>query len=294
MFKTVIAAILTACPGAAWAGTACFDASCSKTTDIPSLIETMKDASADIPQTPAQAQQSPSASPRYQLLRTQAEVDAEYCGNDFHVIQEKSPCSPHDSQTLRIPFPEDFASLIAGHVRRMEENGYFKSMDPSDFFHGHLIIYGKTKQYASLEDALADVTAYLYHTAEYNNRWEDAEARLPIAKKTPRSLVGKPDGSLVLAIKTVDPAKLHGTGYKDFGTIYSGDLVESNPKLSRLSYNFGQSEDVSMDFDAHGRRITCTLDSQFYVRPDAGGRFSLEDGRKYDVYALCDLGVRPD
>jgi hypothetical protein len=279
MLKLLLAALLTAGPAAAQSASPCFDGPCATPADIPSLIETMKASAEPLP---------------YQLLRTQDQLDAEYCGNDYHVVVEKSPCSPHDSQTLKIPFPETYARLVAAHVRRIEEKAYFKTMDPADFFHGHLIIYGKTKHYASLDDLLSDVTAYLYHTAEYNNRWEDAEGRLPVAKKTPRSLVGKPDGSLMLAIKAVDPAKLRGSSYTDFGTIFSGDLVESNPKLSRLSYNFGQSEDVTMDFNADGRAITCTIDSQFYIRPSADGRFSLANGQRYDIYALCDLGARPD
>lgn len=285
--RALAAALLLACAGAAAAE-----------SGAQSLAEAAGGAAVNIPPVPPHnisAAPDASAETRsYDLLKTEADLEAEYCANDFHVVVEHSGCSTSHKQVLRIPFPRAAAAVIAAHVSQLERHAYFTKMDPADFFHGHFIIYGKTRQYASLQDFLGDITGYLYHTAEYTDRWSDAEGSLPISKKTPRSLLGKPDGSLIKAINAIAPKYRHSPAYEKGGTLYSADIVESNPKMSRLSWSFGAPEDVTLAFKAEGRSGQCTIDSQFYIRLRPDGRFKLADGRPYDMYILCELDARTE
>lgn len=171
----------------------------------------------------------------------------------------------------------------------MEENGYFRKLSGDDFYHGHFINFGKTTHFASLDAFLADVTAFLYHTDESMKQWDELQASLPPAKKTPRSLYGSRDGKLIPAIQAIDPAKLKGPIYAKAGTIYSGDIANSNPGLTQLEIEgFGKTPPLRMEFSPSAQKSwDCEIDNMFYIRPDTAGRFKLETGESYDIYLLC-------
>lgn len=235
--------------------------------------------------------------PAYELLSTSAQLMHEYCdyNYDWVVLAHRGnpACRPPQplTQVLKIYIPLPYGSVFARHVKTMDDRSYFREMDMADFFHGHIIPYGKTDHYPSLGDFLSDITGILYHTEEFTGYWENEQGNLPPERKTPRSLLGKPDGSLIPAIQAIDPARLYGNAYETAGTIYTNQLVASNPSMTRLIFgDFGQNPTVSLTYTApdSGRKWSCDVDNLLLLlRPMADGRFHLRNGAAYDIYLLC-------
>lgn len=243
------------------------------------------------------------ATPSYELLSTKAQLMHEYCDTNYDWVvlaHRGSPtCQPPQpfTQVLKLYIPQPYASVVASHVKVMEERFYFHKMDMADFFHGHLIPYGKTDHYPSIGEFLSDLSGILYHTEEYTGYWENGQGDLAAGEKSPRSLLGRPDGSLIPAIQAVDPSRLIGNTYVKSGTIYTNQIVESNPSMTRLHFgDFGQNPTVYLAYTAPdtGRKWSCEVENLLLLlRPMPDGRFRLGDGTAYDMYFLCptDLSV---
>lgn len=122
--------------------------------------------------------------------------------------------------------PQAFGELAVKHIDKILEAGYGKFLHPDDFDHGH-IVWKKGQRYAKsfLEGKVDAVAMVLYHTAESTQRWSVQEAELPIEKRTPRSILGYPDGSIKPAAEVLDIERLEKLRtYRERGTIFETDL----------------------------------------------------------------------
>jgi hypothetical protein len=189
---------------------------------------------------------------RLEKVWTETQVHHEFCDNDYDFLKDKV-CLVSDQRQLKIYLPDDFAQVIARHVDAMELWHSFDKMDPADFFHGHLIVRGSQVRYGTLNAYLQDVSGILYHTHEYEKAWN---------KKIPRSLFGQMDGDLVPAIRKVVPKNL-SPSYENTGTIYSADIVEAHPELSRLEFTMSASADVQLEVSNKAESWLCNPKPQF-------------------------------
>ena len=146
--------------------------------------------------------------------------------------------------------PQALGDLMAIHIRKIIDAGYATELSQEDLYHGHLIwkrnsdndllrldrdIYSYMSGGAT-SDPYGPLAMILYHSAESGERWEIAEQYLPIDKRTPRSIVGFLDGSIVPAIELlkveIDTGRfILPDDYTLYGSIREIDLAQANPNL---------------------------------------------------------------
>ncbi len=180
------------------------------------------------------------------------------------------------------------AGLIHQHILLMQERGYFEEISKRDFFHGHLI-HKTFEDQVSRDEFEKEVSAVLYHTAEYNRRWEIESSERPNPEqRTQRSIIGWPNGSLDPAIKRIDLNDLK-TGRKRLyhlaGTIYVTDIVEQNPHLSVLDYSRRSDERMRKILtEFKNGFFELYVSEYFLVLQKSDGRFQLTEGTHYEIY----------
>ncbi len=180
-----------------------------------------------------------------------------------------------DTAQLKAFFPPRYARIVAQHVDRMFEEGWADQLNPVGLFHGHLLLQRELPEGFDSLDALIDHTElFLYHTAENTGRWR-AQSDRPLAERTPRSIIGRRDGTAFPAIEMM-PDGFSSVGYDGFGTLGFDDIEETDPQ------RFHQQErgnEPPLQSNDH----TWDVSLQFYIRPDPNGRFTVE-GQRYDIY----------
>ncbi|MBI4020419.1 MAG: hypothetical protein HY367_03740 [Candidatus Aenigmarchaeota archaeon] len=176
--------------------------------------------------------------------------------------------------------PEGIGTPIESHVNRMVEEGYALGLDRSDLWHGHVIMRRTGRQeYASLGDVLSGAAFFLYHTDEAGGRWDMAST--PADMRTPRSIIGFPDGSIMPARSLFSADDIASCPqYAVHGTIHSDDITRKYSSLQDGHGPDGRPRISSAD-------VHCTLSSQFYIIPDSKG--ALKAGRqRFDAYFECE------
>ena len=187
-----------------------------------------------------------------------------------------------------MPMPISLANLVHQHILLMEERGSFEEISKKDFFHGHLI--QKTlKSPVSRDKFEQEVSAILYHTAEYNRRWKsEAPKRPDHEQRNQRSLIGWPNRILDPAIQWIRLDDLR-TGRKRIyhiaGTIYASDIVEQNPHLSVLDYSRHPNKRMrKILIEFKEGLFELYVSEYFLVLQKSDGRFKLTDGTRYEIY----------
>ena len=216
---------------------------------------------------------------------TPSELVSEFCPTSWPLNSDS--CTVSSQPTAVIKFPLALGSIIESHLQQSAKSGYYQELSLNDFFHGHLILKGPQMTFDSPESFLANVSLILYHTAEYNNRWEhQADAGIPVEKRTPRSLLGFLDGRLRPARESVQNLP---NGYENSGTIYGSDVVKALPWSSSLDYgNLGAVPDIFVKIASPIGPTLCQADSlEFYILERADGRFHAPDGKPIEIFIRC-------
>jgi hypothetical protein len=165
-------------------------------------------------------------------------------------------------QPGRIPVAPACETLIAGHLRAIEERGW-AVVTPGDLYHAHLVLRpGAPEQFPSSAALCAAVVVVLYHSDEMLVRWRLDDGDLPVARRRPRSIVGFPDGSVVAASSLfADPYAL--PDYESSGTVHLSELARERPtqfgpRADRavLSANSRCLVDQIVDIGGFPRRMT--------------------------------------
>ena len=193
------------------------------------------------------------------------------------------------------------SDTIAVHAGRILSEGYAKSMDPDDFFHGHLLAdtgdCSLSDSYPSsfprtigLPDLVARLLEsnphFLYHTREARpsiatNSYHSVNP-LQMAfwnreHDLPRSIIGTQDGSIF-------PVSADNPLYKSLGTVNSTDQFSFNGHTYHGMCS-PVSDAVIID-EPEGRRLYLSnmMGAQFFILKDSNGRYRLEDGSRYDIF----------
>jgi hypothetical protein len=183
-----------------------------------------------------------------------------------------------------IYFPLEVGRNFSKAINESLRLGYAGEISQKDLFHGHMILQGPATVYAEPMRFFEDLRISLFHSAEYLSRWA-AEGRrgLPLEERTPRSFVGWANGVLQKAIDLVTPgARLKS--YSGAGTIYTEEVIESNPGLTRHQVsNFGGYEKLFIELG----NLRCEAWNSFYILRDPAGRFQTPDGQAYELFFHC-------
>ncbi|MEO0812344.1 MAG: hypothetical protein AAFY60_05730, partial [Myxococcota bacterium] len=170
-----------------------------------------------------------------------------------------------ETPTLKAYFPPQYARTVASHVQYMFDQGWADQLDRTGLFHGHLLLGRDLPESFDSPTAMLDHTELcLYHTAEFTGRWAE-QADLPVESRTPRSILGRRDGTAFPAIELLPPGH-SSVAYDQFGTISSGPLESEYPERFFDTQNL---QEPRLTSNGHAWSVA----TQFYIRPDRNGRF---------------------
>lgn len=177
---------------------------------------------------------------------------------------------------------------IARDADQALRRGYARALSKTDFFHGHFINRGPQATFRGFSEFLANARTRLYHSAEYEQRWgEEADAGIPLARRTPRSFVDLDEDGIVPAIDVVGPGGV-SPGYERSGTVYSEEIVRARPGLTTLRYlDWGRNEPLTVDYCVDGSCGSCEVWTMFYVLPDPRGAYRTSSGTSFEVSFHC-------
>jgi len=195
-----------------------------------------------------------------------------------------------NAQNLVPPAPQWFGALVERHTNAIMAAGYARCLSKDDLFHGHLLLSDPGRPYTSLDDALEHTVLLLYHTDESTDRWEREEAQLPAAERTPRSILGLRDGTILPAIDVVPRASLTSRRqeiYDGYGTVFSSDVIRVFPTLFDGSGERGST--LIPVGDAAGGESRCRLLYEIDFEISEEGAYSA-GGTRYNL----GLGCFPD
>lgn len=210
-----------------------------------------------------------SAEPvKVQWLTTPAQIQAEYCRTDFPLTSEN--CSVTGAPQVALVFmPDRVHNAVMGHLESALQARYYDTLSMDDLFHGHLLLKGPQVDYASPEELAADVQMILYHSAEYNQRWEN-EWELDIVNRRVRSFIGSVTSPLVQP--AVDLLPQVPRSYERSGTIYAGEVAAAHPEISQHEWGqFGGEPELRLTLCRDGECRACHASSQMYVMPGPEG-----------------------
>ncbi|MBI2549057.1 hypothetical protein HYW21_06940 [Candidatus Woesearchaeota archaeon] len=177
-----------------------------------------------------------------------------------------------------VALPRELGDTIAKHINAIMEKGYARQLSNYDFFHGHLLFdkdntfkdpfdweNGAKERCFTLDDYFSSVRAFLYHTREYLNEWVPRSD-----KNVPRSIVGLMDGSIKIP-------EIESEMYRQYGTVYGCDQFTVDGMMNQW-----QEEIPLLSINGHLYRTF----PKFHIEPDKHGRFSLNNGQKYELYLV--------
>ena len=216
---------------------------------------------------------------------SQVELAAEFCPTSWPLTSDR--CTAPNRPTAIFKFPQALGSIVERHLQQASQSGYYQELSLNDFFHGHLILKGPQSTFDSPKSFFDNVSVVLYHTAEYNNRWENqASSGVPAQQRTPRSLLGFRDGRLQPATDFIHDLP---QSYENSGTLYGSDVVKALPDMSSLPYgDFGGVPDVFVNTMGPSGPTLCQADSlEFYILYRADGRFHAPDGKPIEIFVRC-------
>lgn len=196
----------------------------------------------------------------------------------FHGPDPSITLDKHLGWMIRLPFPDPYVDVVQTHVQAMYDRGYFTDLISNDLWHGHLIMKpGAVPEYHDVGALLEDAALFVYHTAEFADRWA-RQAPLPLERRTPRSIVGFWDGSVIPAINLVKPGT-YMPFYESNGTIGEDELRSSHPEWFE--------DFASMKIVRIGPRAKCLAELQFLiVEEPLLGRLTFR-GHRYDAFLVC-------
>jgi hypothetical protein len=204
-------------------------------------------------------------------------------------IYSQSAFALRKGEKALLKVPTSLSKSIAQHVQKMYNDKYYDVIGPKDFFHGHLIPTHWQDREFTLPEVLSDSPHILYHTAEYNFRWnEEFKSGIPLEKLTPRSIVGFKDGHIQTAIDIIRLENLDDrriVSYTNSGTLYDSDLIKFKPQLFNSSLellNQHQLKYIKLNFKDGEYKIF--IENQFYILPDEMGPYSFENSFRFDVF----------
>ena len=165
---------------------------------------------------------------RVEFVPAGPQVIAESCR--FEAPTSADCIAPNGDEAL-IHFPEALNEAIQEHIEAAKAAGYFDELSLDDLFHGHTLLAAAQTTFATLEDYFSRIRAIVYHSAEYNNRWNQGDRR-------PRSFVGRV-GDVHSVRPAIDliPKGFPLRGYERSGTVYQDEVGRAHPELSGLKYD---------------------------------------------------------
>jgi len=213
---------------------------------------------------------------RVEFVPAGPQVIAESCR--FEAPTSADCIAPNGDEAL-IHFPEALNEAIQEHIEAAKAAGYFDELSLDDLFHGHALLATAQTTFATLEDYFSRIRAIVYHSAEYNNRWNQGDRR-------PRSFV-RWVGDVPSVQPAIDliPKGFPLRGYERSGTVYQDEIGRAHPELSGLKYDlWGRAPALTVGL-CFGGRCGCVLEDMVYI-------VRLPDDR-LDVYVRC-LFTPPD
>jgi hypothetical protein len=196
-------------------------------------------------------------------------------------------CSFNNRTTMvNIYAPESFGKIILAHIDEAKKQAYYDELSRKDFFHGHLLLAGIPTNHDSPQAYFSKVTSVLYHTAEYNGRWEkEQDQGIPAEERRQRSIIGFINGVLV---KAMDIMKDHiPPGFEGSGTIYDVNIAVAHPELAQLSPDKGRVDAKSIKVCKNGECRVCQPFGQFNIVKESTGRFTTANGEKVELFLRC-------
>lgn len=205
-----------------------------------------------------------------EFLPAGPQVDAESCRFE---APASSLCAAPNGDEVLIHFPESLERAIQAHVRAAKAAGYFDELSVEDLFHGHALLVTDSTAFVTPADYFSRIRAFVYHSAEYNNRWRSGDRR-------PRSFVGWIDeGRPVQPAIDLIPKSFRLRDYQRSGAVNQDEIGKTHPELSSLKYDdWGRPPSLTIDLSSEGHRI-CFLEDIFYIVP--------EPNERLDIYVRC-------
>ena len=207
---------------------------------------------------------------RVEFVPAGPQVIAESCR--FEAPTSADCIAPNGDEAL-IHFPEALNKVIQEHIGAAKAAGYFDELSLDDLFHGHALLATAQTTFATPGEYFSRISAIVYHSAEYNNRWLLGDRR-------PRSFIGRTDGSHSVrpAIDLI-PKGLPLRGYERSGTVYQDEVGKAHPELSGLKYDaWGRAPALTVGL-CFGGRCGCVLEDMVYIVHEPDDRL--------DVYVRC-------
>lgn len=213
-------------------------------------------------------------------LRSEVQINEYYCkvttGTPANLKRE--PCfTPNRFPMDIIYLPETVGRKIVSHIDSAWQRKMYLNVDKSDFFHGHPITKGPQTTYESPQEYLENLVGVLYHSAEYTDRWRYDTSD----PKIPRSFIGRMDEFFVVAAIDLMLPDASLWNYKDSGTIYLEQLLESQKSWSKHT----GKEKIFMKTGI-GEKPCEVLNSIHFIE-DPKGRFRLESGEIIELIMEC-------
>lgn len=224
---------------------------------------------------------------RVDFLETREAVNADFCRTDDP--NSYGDCGlGYKDRMVNIYVPDSVAKIILKQIDEARDKNFYDKIDNKDFFHGHLFLKGPRTQYASPRDYFNDITADLFHSAEYNNRWlKEAKTGIPVNERRPRSFVGWLDGTVQNAFELFPEGYPLTRNYESAGTIYPNEVQAIRPDLSSHTIHSNSYPGIFVTACKGEDCRTCEIDNQLLIVNEPTGRYLTKKGEKVDFYLRC-------
>lgn len=224
---------------------------------------------------------------RVEFLDTPEAVNADMCRT--HQSDKSGHCGlGYTKRMITISVPTKLALIFLKQVEDAQAKNFYDTIGAKDFFHGHFFLKGPQTKYDSLNDYFSDVTAELFHSAEYNSRWwHEGNAGIDLKDRRPRSFMGWLDGTVQSAIELFPEGFKFSNSYESSGTIYSDEVLAVRPELSSHYILSNRYPDIFVTACKGDDCRTCEIDNQLLIVNEPTGRFLTKNGENLDFYLRC-------
>jgi hypothetical protein len=219
-----------------------------------------------------------------EFIDGEANVIKDFCRTEKPGLYNDCGFNQHRSM-VAIYLPKNLGDIVLQHINVAKNASYYDELSHDDFFHGHFL-FARSANYGSANEFFSDITAILYHTAEYNDRWSQEEKLgLSPLERRQRSLLGFLDGNVAKAVDWVTPP--FRRGYISSGTIYDTDIGMTHPELSGNNGQGKAAGPTGVKVCKNGECRVCEPFGQFNIIKTDTGRFTTAAGEKIELYLRC-------
>jgi hypothetical protein len=220
----------------------------------------------------------------FEFIDGKTNVIKDFCRTEKPGLYNDCGFNQHQSM-VAIYLPKSLGDIVLQHINVAKKASYYDELSHTDFFHGHFL-FANSISYDSADEFFSDITAILYHTAEYNGRWgQEEKLGIPPLERRQRSLLGFLDGNVAKAVDWVTPP--FRRGYIGSGTIYDTDIGMTHPELSGSNGQGKAAGPTAVKVCKSGECRVCEPFGQFNIIKTETGRFTTAEGEKIELYLRC-------